>query len=86
MKKLAISIITALVLSKASAAGIPVIDTAAIAEHVKAYAQQIKEYEQMLKDTLNFEKQMKELGVDMTSITQILGDLNSMVSDMQSIY
>ena len=31
MKKLAISIITALALSKASAAGIPVIDTAAIA-------------------------------------------------------
>lgn len=52
MKKLAISIIAALALSKASAAGIPVIDTVAIAEHVKAYAQQIKEYEQMLKDTL----------------------------------
>lgn len=86
MKKFAISIITALVLSKASAAGIPVIDTAAISEAVKAYAQQLKEYEQMLKDTLNFEKQMKEFGVDMTSITQILGDLNSMVSDMQSIY
>ncbi|EHE0559546.1 hypothetical protein J0E37_001710 [Campylobacter upsaliensis] len=52
MKKLAISLFAALALSKVSAAGIPVIDTAAIAEHVKAYAQQIKEYEQMLKDTL----------------------------------
>lgn len=88
MKKFSLSIITALALmtSKASAAGIPVIDTASIAEAVKSYAQQIKQYEQMVKDTLNFEKQMKELGVDMSSISQILGDLNSMVSDMQGIY
>lgn len=89
MKKITLSLITAstLFLSNVNAAGgIPVIDTAAIAEQVKAYAQMIKEYEQMLKDTLNFEKQMKELGVDMTSISQILGDLNSMISDMQGIY
>lgn len=87
MKKM-FSIITALVLSLKSAngAGIPVVDAASIAESVKQYSQMLKEYNQMLKDTMNFEKQMAELGVGMNNVSDILGNLNSMVRDMQNIY
>ena len=95
MKKTLISIgaATALFFSSANAGGVPVIDVAAIAQAVvgytqtlKDYAEQIRQYEQMVKDTLNFEKQMAELGVDMNSIYDILGDAQSMISQMQSIY
>lgn len=95
MKKTFISIgaATALFFSSANAGGVPVIDVAAIAQAVmgytqtlKDYAEQIKQYEQMVKDTLNFEKQMAELGIDMNSIYDILGDAQSMISQMQSIY
>lgn len=88
MKKMSFSIITALVLSLKSAngAGIPVVDAASIAESVKQYSQMLKEYNQMLKDTMNFEKQMAELGVGMNNVSDILGNLNSMVRDMQNIY
>ena len=95
MKKTIISIAVAssLYLNSANAGGIPTIDVAAIANQVldytqtlKDYAEQIKQYEQMVKDTLNFEKQMQELGVDMNSIYEILGDAQNMISQMQSIY
>lgn len=95
MKKTIISIAVAssLFLSSANASGIPTVDVAAIAQQVigytqtlKDYAEQIKQYEQMVKDTLNFEKQMQELGVDMNSVYEILGDAQSMISQMQSIY
>lgn len=88
MKKMSFSIITALVLSLKSAngAGIPVVDAASIAESVKQYSQMLKEYNQMLKDTMNFEKQMAELGVGMNNVSDILGNLNSMVRDMRNIY
>lgn len=89
----AISVATSLFLSNANATGIPTIDVAAIAQAVTSYkqtlqdyAEQIKMYEQMVTDTLNFEKQMKELGVDMNSVYDILGDVQNMVSDMQSLY
>ena len=68
------------------ASGIPVIDAAAIAQAVQQYTQSLKEYEQMVKDTLNFEKQMKELGVDMDSISDILGNVRNMVRDTQNLY
>ena len=68
------------------AGGIPVIDAAAIAQAVQQYTQSLKEYEQMVKDTLNFEKQMKELGVDMDSISDILGNVRNMVRDTQNLY
>lgn len=95
MKKITISIsvATSLFLSSANASGVPTIDVAAIAQQVmgytqtlKDYSEQIKQYEQMVKDTLNFEKQMQELGVDMNSVYEILGDAQSMISQMQSIY
>ncbi|MDY2999496.1 type IV secretion system protein [Campylobacter hyointestinalis] len=95
MKKSLISAVVAssLFLSSANAGGIPTIDVSAIAQQVmsyqqtlKDYAEQIEQYEQMVKDTLNFEKQMQELGVDMNSVYEILGDAQSMISQMQSIY
>ncbi|XTO85283.1 hypothetical protein B6971_000345 (plasmid) [Campylobacter coli] len=46
----------------------------------------LKQYEQMIKDTTNFEKQMKELGVDMSSISEILGDTKSLINQTQSLY
>lgn len=61
-------------------AGIPVIDAASIAQAVTSYQQMLKQYEQMIKDTTNFEKQMKELGVDMSSISEILGDTKSLIN------
>ena len=95
MKRMIISVAVAssLFLSSVNASGIPTIDVAAIAQQVmgytqtlKDYAEQIKQYEQMVKDTLNFEKQMQELGVDMNSVYEILGDAQSLISQMQSIY
>ncbi|RAZ46177.1 type IV secretion system protein [Campylobacter hyointestinalis] len=95
MKKSLISAVVAssLFLSSANTSGIPTIDVSAIAQQVmsyqqtlKDYAEQIKQYEQMVKDTMNMEKQMKELGVDMNSVYEILGDAQSMISQMQSIY
>ncbi|RAZ61620.1 type IV secretion system protein [Campylobacter hyointestinalis] len=95
MKKSLISAVVAssLFLSSANTSGIPTIDVSAIAQQVmsyqqtlKDYAEQIKQYEQMVKDTMNMEKQMKELGVDMNSVYEILGDTQSMISQMQSIY
>ncbi|WP_229239239.1 type IV secretion system protein [Campylobacter volucris] len=66
--------------------GIPVIDAAAIAQAVTSYKQMVTQYEQMLKDTMNFEKQMKELGVDMTSINEILGNTASLIRDTERLY
>lgn len=66
--------------------GIPVIDAASIAQAVTSYKQMVTQYEQMLKDTMNFEKQMKELGVDMTSINEILGNTASLIRDTERLY
>ncbi|MCV3531276.1 type IV secretion system protein [Campylobacter sp. CNRCH_2007_0968H] len=67
-------------------AGIPVIDAAAIAQAVTNYQQMVTQYQQMLKDTMNFEKQMKELGVDMTSINEILGSANTLIRETENLY
>ena len=90
---ISVAVASSLFLSSVNASGIPTIDVAAIAQQVmgytqtlKDYAEQIKQYEQMVKDTLNFEKQMQELGVDMNSVYEILGDAQSLIAQMQSIY
>lgn len=95
MKKKLLSITTALTLtiSQVNAGGIPTIDVAAIAQtvlgymqQIKDYSEQIKQYEQMVTDTMNFEKQMRELGVDMNDVNEIFGEINAMVSSMRNIY
>lgn len=95
MRKIALSVATAsiIMVNGVSAGGIPTIDTAAIAQAVtgymqslKDYSEQIRQYEQMVTDTLNFEKQMKELGIDMNDVNQILGDATKMIDDMKNIY
>lgn len=88
MKKYFLSILTFCVISQNTlgAGGIPVIDAGAIAQMIKEYEQSIKNYEQMLKDTANFEAQMKELGVNMSSISQILGNTQQLISDTMNGY
>lgn len=87
MKKTSLSIITALFLSfnSASATGIPVVDIGSIEQSLRQYEQMLTNYKQMLKDTANFEKQMSEMGIGM-SIGDILGDLVSMINNMQNVY
>lgn len=72
--------------SNANAGGIPTVDVAAIQQAVLNYNQMIKQYEQMVKDTLNFEKQMDDMGVNMSSVNEILGNTLDLVRDMQNLY
>lgn len=93
MKKLIFAILMSLIFHQNLQAGVPTIDVAAVAQQamsyaqmLKDYAQQIKNYEQMIKDTVNFEKQMDELGVGMKDINQILGDAQGIIDNIQSAY
>lgn len=87
MKKTIISTLIFFTISQNSlASGIPVIDTASITQMIKEYQQQLTSYEQMLKDTANFEAQMKELGVNMSSISDILGNTQKLISDTINNY
>lgn len=72
--------------SNANANGIPTVDVAAIQQAVLNYNQLIKQYEQMVKDTMNFEKQMDDMGVNMSSVNEILGNTLDLVRDMQNLY
>ena len=78
--------LASLLATNLNGAGIPVIDAGSIAQSIAQYGQMIKQYEQMIKDTINFEKQMKELGVDMANISQILGESNQMIQDTKNLY
>ncbi len=94
----AFSLIATLMLpNHLNASGIPVIDAASIAQAVqgfiqdqtanaKDYAMQLQQFQQMLKDTLNFEKQMESLGVDMKAITEVLGETQDMINDFENLY
>lgn len=98
MKKLVLSIAAAaLLFTNANASGIPVVDSASIAqrtvENVKSYTQQIKSYandilmfKQMVLDTLNFEKHLKELGIDLNEFAEIYGEVMGTIDDMQNFY
>lgn len=91
--KIKTSIISLILANNLFASGIPTVDVASIAQQAMAYTQnlkdyalQIKQYEQMVKDTLNIEKQLKEYGVDMQNIGEILGEATALVDEMQGIY
>lgn len=87
MKKTSLSIITALVLSfnSANATGFPVVDIGSIAQSVLNYSQTINQYKQMLADTILLKQQISEMGADMTSVNDILGNLTSMIRDMENV-
>lgn len=97
MKKSLLSIITALSLfSNANCAGIPTIDSAAIAQNItdnaqqyasmiKDYALQLQQYQQMITDTLNFEKHLKALGVDMEEWSEIIGQVADTINGIEGL-
>ena len=98
MKKSFFSIITAFFIftSNANSAGIPVFDGAGMAQNmvdnamqyanmIKDYAQQVQMYKQMIVDTLNFEKHLKALGVDMEAWTDIIGEISDTINGIEGL-
>lgn len=98
MKKSFFSIITAFFIftSNANSAGIPVFDGSSMAQNmvdnamqyanmIKDYAQQVQMYQQMLTDTLNFEKHLKALGVDMEAWTDIIGEISDTINGIEGL-
>ena len=98
MKKSFFSIITALCIftSNSNSAGIPVFDGAGMAQNmvdnamqyanmIKDYAQQVQMYKQMIVDTLNFEKHLKALGVDMNEWADIIGEISDTISGIEGL-
>ena len=98
MRKSFFSIITALCIftSNANSAGIPVFDGAGMAQNmvdnamqyanmIKDYAQQVQMYKQMIVDTLNFEKHLKALGVDMNEWADIIGEISDTINGIQGL-
>lgn len=98
MKKSFFSIITAFFIftSNANSTGIPVFDGSSMAQNmvdnamqyanmIKDYAQQVQMYQQMLTDTLNFEKHLKALGVDMEAWTDIIGEISDTINGIEGL-
>ena len=98
MKKSFFSIITAFFIftSNANSTGIPVFDGASMTQNmvdnamqyanmIKDYAQQVQMYQQMLTDTLNFEKHLKALGVDMEAWTDIIGEISDTINGIEGL-
>lgn len=94
MKKTLFSIITALFIftSNSNAAGIPTFDSANMVDNamqyanmLKDYAQQVQMYKQMIVDTLNFEKHLKALGVDMTEWADIIGEVSDTINGIERL-
>ena len=98
MKKTLFSIITAFFIftSNANSAGIPVFDGAGMAQNmvdnamqyanmIKDYAQQVQMYKQMIVDTLNFEKHLKALGVDMNEWADIIGEVSDTINGIEGL-
>ena len=98
MKKSFFSIITAFFIftSNANSTGIPVFDGSSMAQNmvdnamqyanmIKDYAQQVQMYQQMLTDTLNFEKHLKALGVDMNEWADIIGEISDTISGIEGL-
>ena len=98
MRKSFFSIITALCIftSNSNSAGIPVFDGAGMAQNmvdnamqyanmIKDYAQQVQMYKQMIVDTLNFEKHLKALGVDMNEWADIIGEISDTISGIEGL-
>lgn len=98
MKKTLFSIITAFFIftSNANSAGIPVFDGSSMAQNmvdnamqyanmIKDYAQQVQMYKQMIVDTLNFEKHLKALGVDMNEWADIIGEISDTISGIEGL-
>ena len=98
MKKTLFSIITALCIftSNSNSAGIPVFDGSSMAQNmvdnamqyanmIKDYAQQVQMYKQMIVDTLNFEKHLKALGVDMNEWADIIGEISDTISGIEGL-
>lgn len=98
MKKSFFSIITALCIftSNSNSAGIPTFDSANMAQNmvdnamqyanmIKDYAQQVQMYKQMIVDTLNFEKHLKALGVDMNEWADIIGEVSDTINGIQGL-
>ena len=98
MKKSFFSIITAFFIftSNANSTGIPVFDGSSMAQNmvdnamqyanmIKDYAQQVQMYQQMLTDTLNFEKHLKALGVDMNEWADIIGEISDTINGIQGL-
>ena len=98
MKKSFFSIITAFFIftSNANSTGIPVFDGSSMAQNmvdnamqysnmIKDYDQQVQMYQQMLTDTLNFEKHLKALGVDMEAWTDIIGEISDTINGIDGL-
>lgn len=98
MKKNFFSIITAFFIftSNANSTGIPTFDSANMAQNmvdnamqyanmIKDYAQQVQMYKQMIVDTLNFEKHLKALGVDMNEWADIIGEVSDTINGIQGL-
>lgn len=58
----------------------------AYAQQIQSYAQQVQMYKQMIIDTLNFEKHLKALGVDMDEWRDIIGDIAGTIDEFQNLY
>ena len=82
--------------SNSNSAGIPVFDGAGMAQNmvdnamqyanmIKDYAQQVQMYKQMIVDTLNFEKHLKALGVDMNEWADIIGEISDTINGIQGL-
>ena len=98
MKKTLFLIITAFFIftSNANSAGIPTFDSANMAQNmvdnamqyanmIKDYAQQVQMYKQMIVDTLNFEKHLKALGVDMNEWADIIGEVSDTINGIEGL-
>lgn len=84
MKKSFFSIITAFFIftSNANSTGIPVFDSVSMAQNMIDNAMQ---YANMIKDTLNFEKHLKALGVDMEAWTDIIGEISDTINGIEGL-
>ena len=56
------------------------------AMQMQQYTQQLKEYAQMVQDTLNFEKQMESMDVNLRDIYAIYGDTMEIINTSMNLY
>lgn len=55
------------------------------AQMVQDYAQQVNMYKQMLIDTLNFEKHLEALGINMSEWQEIIGQISDTISGIENL-
>ena len=56
------------------------------AMQMQQYTQQLQAYAQMVQDTLNFEKQMESMGVNLKDIYAIYGDTMEIINTSMNLY